>query len=168
MRRQTFFNEAWTGLAVFDETGRYRYWLSRCWNSSRPPLNFIMLNPSTADAEHLDPTVTRCLRYAQKWGFGSLIVTNIFAWRSTKPDTLPTINDPVGSENNAYLVWAAAISALRVAAWGAHPSSIIRGPAVRTLLSRFPLSILGTTQNGSPRHPLYCPSSLMPQSYQPA
>lgn len=62
--------------AVFDASQRYRYGLWRCWDPGRPTVNFLMLNPSTADQYPLDPTVTRCLRYAQRWGYGSLIVTN--------------------------------------------------------------------------------------------
>lgn len=65
---------------MFDQTLRYRYTLWRQWDPHGPVINFIMLNPSTADAMQDDPTVTRCIHYAQQWGFGALMVTNIFAY----------------------------------------------------------------------------------------
>ena len=41
--------------ALFDETQRYRYWLARIWDADQPIVNFIMLNPSTADQYQSDP-----------------------------------------------------------------------------------------------------------------
>ena len=143
--QQKFFNKAWRGEAIFDESGQYRYWLSRSWNSTRPIINFIMLNPSTANEEHLDSTITRCLYYAQHWGFGRLIVTNLFAWRATQPNALTSVTDPVGTDNDAYLTWGAVISHVRVAAWGTHHSAKLRKRGVEQLLSPFPLMTLGTT-----------------------
>ena len=58
---------------------------------------FIMLNPSTADALKLDPTVTRCYNYAGAWGYGHLLVANLFALRSTDPDRLYHHHDPVAT-----------------------------------------------------------------------
>jgi hypothetical protein len=72
--------------ATFDESLRYRYRLERAWVDHPVRFcNFVMLNPSTADAFVLDPTVTRCVGYARDWGYDGLVVTNIFALRSTDP-----------------------------------------------------------------------------------
>ena len=49
-------------------TGNYRYLLWREWNSDRKTVSFIMLNPSRADAELNDPTITRCINFAKSWG----------------------------------------------------------------------------------------------------
>lgn len=141
--------------ALFDETQRYRYWLLRMWEPTLPVVNFLMLNPSTADQYQLDPTVTRCVRYAQRWGFGTLIVTNIFACRATDPKALYPLDDPVGPENDAYLLKAAAQADLRVVAWGTHGALGGRHEAVLTLLQAYPLTALGITQAGFPKHPLY-------------
>ena len=51
---------------------------------SLPVANFLMLNPSTADEVKLDPSCTRARNYAERWGYGALIVTNIFGWRERK------------------------------------------------------------------------------------
>lgn len=46
---------------------------------------FIMLTPSTADADTDDPTIRRCIGFAKSSGFGGLYVGNLFAYRSTQP-----------------------------------------------------------------------------------
>jgi len=83
--------------AVVDKTELYRYSLWREWNIDAPKLVFIMLNPSKADAYIDDPTLRRCIGFAKSWGFGSLTVINLFAYRSTKPSELRQVNDPVGA-----------------------------------------------------------------------
>lgn len=149
--------------AVFDATGHYRYWLTRTWNPQGPAVNFIMLNPSTADQFRLDATVTRCLHFAIRWGFGTLVVTNLFAWRSTDPSALHRVPDPVGPENNRFLLQGAEKSSLQVAAWGLHGSLQQRDQAVMQLLRSYPLTVLGVTKHGYPRHPLYLRSEATPQ-----
>lgn len=151
--------------AVFDTSGRYRYCLTRTWDTRLPTVNFIMLNPSRADAHRLDPTVTRCVRYAQDWAFGGLIITNLFAWRSPKPDVLETLPDPVGPDNDHFLLEAAGEAGHIVAAWGVNGVLHQRSTAVLRLLADFPLMALGLTRQGQPRHPLYCPASWTAEPY---
>lgn len=99
------------GSAVFsdDDEALYRYRLSRWWDASKPSCTFVMLNPSTAEAdpETDDPTVQKCRRYAARWGYGSLEVVNVFAWRSTDPLVLPKLKDPIGPENDRAIEAAA-------------------------------------------------------------
>ena len=47
-----------------------------------------MLNPSTADADHDDRTIGRCISFAKREGCGGLIVGNLFQLRATDPDEL--------------------------------------------------------------------------------
>ena len=61
--------------------GNYRYSLRRLWDEKRPGVLWVMLNPSTADANADDPTVRRCMGYARSWGCGSIEVVNLCAWR---------------------------------------------------------------------------------------
>ena len=83
--------------ATFSPCRRWRYLLWRRWDATKPVANFLMLNPSTADEVKLDPTCSRARDYAERWGYGALIVTNIFAFRNTNPNQMKAAKDPVGS-----------------------------------------------------------------------
>jgi hypothetical protein len=109
-------------LATFDPTRTYRYQLTRTWDPDGPRVNFLMLNPSTADAFGLDPTVRRCVGFARRWGFGSLEVTNIFAFRATDPRVLVGQPEPVGAGNDQAILDAARKADRVVAAWGVRGS----------------------------------------------
>ena len=90
--------------AEIDPTGLYRYSLYRGWETNAPKrIAFVMLNPSRADATNDDPTLCRCISFARSWGYGSLEVVNLFAYRASKPEELKTVTDPVGSENDRYI-----------------------------------------------------------------
>ena len=147
--------------AVLSADRRYRYLLARRVGFEEAVCTFIMLNPSTADAETDDPTIRRCIDFAQRWDCGRLLVVNLFAYRTTSPAALYAAADPVGPENDAYLRQAAAQAGLLVAAWGAHGSLGNRGHAVRALLDAggYTVHHLGLTADGQPRHPLYLPKS---------
>jgi hypothetical protein len=77
----------------------YRYHLSRSWESSSPLVAFVMLNPSTADAHQDDPTLRRCIGFAQRWGYGRRAGVNRCAYRATNPAVLRQVADPVGADN---------------------------------------------------------------------
>src|SRR5438094_9798340 len=106
--------------AVFSKCRRWRYLLWRRWDEKRPSANFLMLNPSTADETQLDPSCTRARDYAARWGFGGLLVTNIFAWRATDPEQMKAARDPVGRGNDRAILRAAREAAIVVCAWGNH------------------------------------------------
>lgn len=125
---------------------------------------FIGLNPSTADEVNDDPTVRRCIRFAQRWGYGALCMTNIFAYRATDPNVMKTQADPVGKLNDRYLKSAAHQAGIVVAAWGTHGAHEDREEKVLGLL-RGKLSCLGTTKAGHPRHPLYLRADTVPQPW---
>jgi len=147
------FEEAW---ATFDDNEKrtYRYALGRRW-SEGPSILFIMLNPSTADEKVLDPTVRRCRTFAEKWGFGTLLVANLYALRSTDPKGLDEADDPVGPQNDMWIKNLAEQAACIVVAWGALKWAQRREEPVRNLLNSATLYCLGTTKQGHPRHPLY-------------
>ena len=130
-----------------------------------------MLNPSTADAEADDPTVTRCLRRARDWGYGRLLVVNLFAWRSTDPRALREVNDPVGPENFEAIRWALKESQMFVCAWGAHGKTLDLGQLLLKRLTQFypgRAHALKLNADGTPAHPLYLPYTATPFPIDPA
>jgi hypothetical protein len=124
-----------------------------------------MLNPSTADELRNDPTIERCQRRAEAWGFGGLRIANLFGFRATRPRDLKAAAAPVGPENDALLRDWAGASALTIAAWGAHGALLGRGPAVARWLGA--AQHLGLTRDGHPRHPLYVSYATAPQPWPP-
>jgi hypothetical protein len=148
--------------ATFSPCRRWRYLLWRRWDASQPAANFLMLNPSTADEVKLDPTCSRARDYAERWGYGALIVTNIFAFRNTDPSQMKAAVDPVGPGNDAAIVRAAKDSALVVCAWGNHGGFLGRSAEVLEKLKAngIALHALRVNAGGEPAHPLYLPSRL--------
>lgn len=139
--------------------GTYRYHLTRTWAAAEPVAAFVMLNPSTADAREDDPTIRKCVGFAKRWGCGSIEVVNVFALRSTDPAGIGRAIlagvDPVGPQNDAAIDGAMLRADLLVLAWGANDVGD-RGRAVFERardMGRAALCI-GTTKDGSPRHPL--------------
>ena len=115
-----------------------------------------MLNPSTADAQKNDPTIIRCITFAQYWGFGALEVVNLFAYKATYSRDLLKAANPVGEENDWFLRQALSRSTCIVAAWGTKGTLLDRDKQVLQLLARWQnVHCLGTTKCGHPRHPLY-------------
>ena len=158
--------------ARFSPCGLYRYELTRAWDdgalfASRGELVVVMLNPSTADAEHDDPTIRRVIGFAKREGFSSLRVLNLFALRSTNPNGLVR-EGSVGPDNDQALREALAAAVARgvpvLAAWGASPWTEARVPHVLALVPGVRWVCLGRTKDGAPRHPLYVPGdqSLVP------
>lgn len=150
--------------AVLSDDRTYRYRLWRQWDVSKPTLAFVMLNPSTADETDDDPTIRRCLGYAKDWGYGSLVVGNLFALRSPDPERLREHDAPVGPENDAHLEAIAAEADRVVAAWGANGSLHDRAREVADLLAG-ELVALETTKSGHPVHPLYQPVDAEPEPW---
>ena len=116
---------------------------------------WIGLNPSTADEQKLDPTLTRIRSFSEREGFDGFLMTNIFGFRATDPKEMIRTPDPIGPENDQALLAAAERCDKVVAAWGAHGVHQDRAIAVAKLLASHKLWCLGTTKAGFPRHPLY-------------
>ena len=132
---------------------------------------FIMLNPSTADADIDDPTIRRCVAFAKSWGYGGILVGNLFAYRATEPKTLLTVNDPIGKENITHLKVLSFESDIIVCAWG--NSKIVERLGKKLGSDYKPLSeILGRlfylelANDGTPKHPLYLKGDLKPVRFE--
>lgn len=157
-RVKDYSTEAW-----FSEDEAYRYALWWKWDDSLSPLLVCMLNPSTATEVNLDPTITGMLARAAAWGYGALIVINLFAFRATAPADMKAAADPVGPHNDAVcsllLEYASDDKGALLCGWGAHGSFMGRDTAFKQMAARslVPTYALRFTKDGHPGHPLYIP-----------
>jgi hypothetical protein len=146
--------------AILSEDGKYRYRLSRVWDESKPKILFIMLNPSTADANIDDPTIRRVVNFSKSWGYGGVYVGNLYAFRSTDPKGLRDVSDPIGADNIAHIQSLIQITDRVIYAWGnnrAEPDWL------KTLVNE-PFCI-DLSKKGIPKHPLYLKKTLVPKQY---
>lgn len=144
-------------------TYRYTLWRNFGGGVADGYAMFIGLNPSTADEINDDNTIRRCIAFAQSWGYGALCMTNLFAFRATKPADMIASDDPIGPDNDAHLVELARGAGVVVAAWGTDGTYLGRDSAVRALMPH--LHYLRKTKDGHPGHPLYLPGYLKPQPF---
>lgn len=152
-----------TSGAIFSPCRTYRY---RLWRGLAPKFSGYLvvcgLNPSTADETTNDPTIRRCLDFAKQWGFSDFMMLNAFAFRSTDPEGLLPVADPVGPETDRHIVAVSVLADRFVFAWGKHErlKSILpaRGQRVMELVRQYARGEIGTfgaNGDGSPKHPLY-------------
>ncbi len=129
-----------------------------------------MLNPSTADEAADDPTIRRVIGFSRAWGFGRLVVVNLFALRATRPHGLSDSPAPVGPGNDDAISEAMSAADLLLVAWGNHGvisnpgTGVRRDQEVLDALAGASKAIkcLGTTNEGQPRHPLGLPALSAP------
>jgi hypothetical protein len=146
----------------------FRWWLCRRWDESLPPLIFVMLNPSTADAHVDDPTIRRCIGFAQSKCYGAIGVVNLFPYRATSPADLHAwIKSTDDTYRNMQLMinleyikaWCSQLDV--VLAWGSHADKYPEQAASvkRVVMSKAKhVFCLGQTKSGQYKHPLYLPS----------
>lgn len=153
--------------AVYSPCEAYRYTLTRTWDPAGGKVLFVMLNPSTATEVQNDPTVERCERRARALGFGAFRVCNIFAYRATDPKVMRAQADPVGPGNDQAIAESALWADAVVCAWGTHGAHLDRGAQVEALLRATgkPLSHLGLSKDGHPKHPLYIGYAHQPEAW---
>lgn len=149
--------------ALISDCTKYRYWLGRDfdqdllgWEKVRNIVLFVMLNPSTADAETNDKTITRCIGFARSWGFTGFRVVNLYALRLTKKKELFNYEDPIGKENDYWLEKLLKKYPRVVCGWGtdAKQDRVDKFKEIALEVGA-KLSCLGTNKGGSPKHPLY-------------
>lgn len=160
--------------ATFSDCRKFRYDLWRSWKSNpflscvtERRLVFIGLNPSTADETKNDPTIVRCINFAQRYAFSGMHMLNLFGFRSTNPaGCVARGAEAVGPDNTAHIlrVCTAQTTGVVVAAWGAFPWAQERGEEVATMLvsAGITVNVFALTRQGYPRHPLYLRKDLHP------
>ena len=150
--------------ALFDASRVYRYSLWRRFCASTSPEEmavFIGLNPSTADETDDDPTIRRCIGFAKRWGYGGLVMLNLFAYRATHSRQLKRAADPVGPRNDLAIRSVSATCGPVICCWGVHGTHRERDSIVLSQLRSArgrSISHLGLTKAGQPKHPLYLPA----------
>lgn len=156
---------------IFSQDRLYRYTLWRSWaddlfrnRTKEGYVQFIGLNPSTADEVQDDPTIRRCMGFTKAWGYNLMCMTNIFAFRATDPNVMKAQSEPVGESNDWHLIEIAKKSAVTVASWGVHGIHNQRAKAVQELFNKNNLKLhyLKLTKDKYPWHPLYLKSDLVP------
>lgn len=147
--------------AILSEDGRFRYRLARVWDETLPVLAFVMLNPSTADDSVDDATIRVCIAFAQRLGYGSIRVVNLYAYRTRWPRELRAAGWLVGQDNDAAIIAAITDAGGRrvdvCCAWGALAYGLQRRDDVLALIRRYGVQpmCLALSASGEPRHPLY-------------
>ncbi|MEH6667760.1 MAG: DUF1643 domain-containing protein [Psychrobacter sp.] len=144
--------------ATISNCNLYRYNITRKWNLEGDNLvSFIGLNPSTADASKDDPTLLRCINFSKSLGFDGMILVNLFAYRSTSPKAMKEFINPIGEENDAYIIDAIMQTNKTILCWGNHGVHKSRDIEIHNLIRTYrELNFcFGKTLSNQPRHPLY-------------
>ena len=118
--------------ATISSCKKYRYKLTRSWDRDKGYVLFIMLNPSTADASKDDLTTSRCINFAKKWGYGGIMIGNLYPFRAKRPKDLRKWLKNSGDlydfneceVNQAHVDQMAACADLIVCAWGGNHKGI--------------------------------------------
>ena len=147
--------------AEFSTCRKYRYVLWRIWDKHKPYVMFIGLNPSTAKEYTNDPTIKRVIKIAGHLGFGGVFMCNCYPYISTDPDALKDFGNT--ALNDAWLYITSFKCQDIYFAWGAF--EVAKKRAVE-LLGMFPdAKALYINKDGSPKHPLYCKSDIVPVKF---
>ena len=137
--------------AKFSPCGKYRYYLYRIWDSTKPLAMCIGLNPSRANAEKNDNTINILIRVLGQLGYGGFYMTNLFAWISSHPEDLLSCPDPIG-DNDAVLSEVRQKTRDVIFCWGNFTQAQQRALQV---ISMFPGAYcFGFNANGTPYHPM--------------
>lgn len=137
--------------ATFSDCGKYRYMLWRIWDNTLPMVMCIGLNPSTANADKDDTTITNLIKLLPEHGYGGFYMMNLFALISSKPEDLRVCPDPVKA-NDTYLYHLSMKCRDVIFCWGSFKQAAYR---VKQVVSYFPNALcFGKTPKGHPLHPL--------------
>ena len=161
--------------AAFSECGLYRWSLTRKISYKQNKLLFIGLNPSIAGKQLNDPTTNRIINFSKEWGYGRLLMINLFARITKDPVQLKNYPNPVGDKNDIEIFlrmqcWANDRSWHLWLGWGSKGKFMNRNQEVISLIRKFYIEtfqrfknvdgplVVGLTKQGDPIHPLYVSS----------
>ena len=138
---------------LFSDCGTHRYFLKCTWDSNKPMVTFILLNPSIASESICDPTVDKCIHFAKRDGYGKVAIVNLFSRISTNPNELLEAVDRTGDKNVKHVNNFIGIAERVVAAWGEEGAWFHMNHKILTLLKGKSIYCLGVNRYGFPRHP---------------
>jgi hypothetical protein len=154
--------------AIISDDKKHRYMLSRQWDDGKK-LIFVMLNPSTADANEDDPTIRRCIGFAKKFNYDGIVVLNLFSYRATNPKVLKEVNCLDLNTNDSYVYFNEIINKESdvVLAYGTNGNLYEQDVKAFRIISELTKNIycLELTKYGMPKHPLYLKSSCELQRF---
>lgn len=147
--------------AEFSPCKTYRYTLTREW-ADGSCIAWLMFNPSVADEFVLDPTVRRCVGFSKRWGFGRLIILNLYAVRNPDPRAVTRMGvSAVGPMNDYWILESAREACEIVCAWGCAQHAPEIDARIDHILSlvraqnpEVSMTCLGYRKDQHPRHPL--------------
>lgn len=148
--------------AVLSSCETYRYQLWRIWDDTKPKVMFLMLNPSTADANKDDATIRKCMRYSIKWNYGGFYVGNLYGYRATDRSVIKSVDNPIGDENQNHLLELSKKCDKIVCAWGNEEG---RPERIFSILDNLYYLKLNKDREQSPAHPLYLKGDLTPTQF---
>lgn len=150
--------------AHFSDCRKYRYLLWRKWDTEKPLVAFVGLNPSTADENEPDPTITRVIGFAKAWGFGGVYMMNLYPYVSTDPDKLIECEKHHLEKNDFIIAQIGTTCAKIIFAWGNFKQ--VEKERTKFFIDSFPNGeALVLNKNGSPRHPLYVKGDVVPVKF---
>lgn len=138
-----------TSGAIFDYKRQHRYWLWRFDKMEGRYIQYIGLNPSTANETKNDPTITKLAMFTKTLGFDGFYMTNLFTYITPYPEQLEWRQDePYRDVLRDIRQKCKTV----VVCWGNFQTH----GRDRQVTSMFPDALcFGKNQNGSPKHPLY-------------
>jgi hypothetical protein len=157
------FEETNSSGAEISNDGIYRYTLTRQW-SNGPCVGWLMFNPSTADARQDDATIRKCVGFSKRWGYGRMVVVNLYAIRSRYPKTVTRMGSAaIGPMNDYWIIQAIKDCGELICAWGCAQYSleiksridfVLRVDLSEDGATIVPVKCLGLRKDRHPRHPL--------------
>lgn len=150
--------------AELSSDGLRRTRLDRSWGNAPGRLGWFMCNPSTADHERNDHTVTKCIGFAARWGYTNLTVLNPWDFRTSDPMALLQVKQPCSERNEQMVMAVARELDLLICAWGCEstiramrkrgfdPLHLLR--RIRHANPHLAIECLGMSKTGTPFHPL--------------
>ncbi len=151
-----------TAIFLDSPHNRIRVYLPRLWDASLPTVAWLLWNPSLANDERDDRTITRVIEFSKRLGYGRADIVNLWPIVTPKPTELwaqleaGMLTPEHHAENLRYVEEVSRRAQLRVVAFGGAapkraPEHVVE--AVERFARGGELFCLKETKAGWPYHP---------------